>query len=150
QLMLHLVFYMHVGPIGSEIEMDWTDMFHVFQTDQVEPTTSSSPSRSKIGRSRPISVRSGPFVHPWSDLAADMEAGQTTLDDYDNYSIVDKVLKFFISGKITYKMNHLHINERKCMLQTLSTSQEPSQDRSRELCQEPHQDQRPAYSSRHE
>ena len=139
--MPHLAFYMHVGPtdlkstwsglIGSEIEMDWTDMFHVFQTDRLEPRTSSSPSRSEIGRSRSILVRSGRGLSVWSDLAADMEVGQTTLDDYDNDSIVDKVLKFFISSNVEYKMNHLHVNERKCLLQTLSTSHEPSHEPSR-------------------
>jgi len=106
--------------------MDWTDMFHVFQTGRVEQRTSSSPSRSEIRRSRSISGLS-----VWSDLAADMEVGQTTLDEYDNDSIVDKVLKFFISGNVAYKMNHLHVNEQKCMLQTLSTSHESSHEPSR-------------------
>ena len=109
------------GLMGPEIEVDWTDMFHVFQTDRIELRTSSCPSRSEIGP-----VWTG-FVHPWSDLAAHMEAGQTTLDDY-NDSMVDKVLKFFISGNVAYNMNHLHFNERKYMLQTSSTSHEPSHE----------------------
>ena len=100
------------------------------------PRLSDRPSRtenvvqSESIRDRSISVDLGPvwtgFVHPWSDLAADMETGQTTLDDYDNYSIVDKILKFFISGNVTYKMNHSHVIEPKCMLQTLSPSHQPS------------------------
>ena len=30
-----------------------------------------------------------------SDFTADMEVGQTTLDNYDNDSMVNKILKFF-------------------------------------------------------
>jgi hypothetical protein len=37
-----------------------------------------------------------------SDFTSRMEKGQTILDDYDNASIVDKVLKFFISGNIAF------------------------------------------------
>ena len=37
-----------------------------------------------------------------SDFAARREAGQTILDDYDNDSMVDKVLKFFISGNVAF------------------------------------------------
>jgi hypothetical protein len=40
-----------------------------------------------------------------SDLTARMEAGQTTLDDYDDgqdESQVDKTLKFFISGNVAF------------------------------------------------
>src|SRR5947207_7916537 len=38
-----------------------------------------------------------------SDFASRMKKGQTILDDYDNDSIVDKVLKLFISGNIAFK-----------------------------------------------
>ena len=31
-----------------------------------------------------------------------MEAGQTILNDYDNDSMIDKVLKFFISGNVAF------------------------------------------------
>ena len=37
-----------------------------------------------------------------SDFTADMEVGQTTLDNYDNDSMVNKILKFFISGNIIF------------------------------------------------
>ena len=37
-----------------------------------------------------------------SDFMSHMEVGQTTLDDYNDDTMVDKVLKFFISGNIAF------------------------------------------------
>lgn len=70
-LILPLAFYMHVGPVGSEIEMDRTEMFRSFRP--IESNRERRPVR--------VDLRSvGLGGYPWSDLAADMEAGQTTLD----------------------------------------------------------------------
>src|SRR5947207_446380 len=75
----------------------YTHPDYVGKTEESDTTRSMSRYLTKC-----ISYNTKKNKAKISNFASHMKKSQTILDDYDNVSIVNKILKFFISGNIAF------------------------------------------------